>query len=486
MIGDQSQAPETAPSLEEAAPVIAREQGLKERVLKGGVFLVGREIISMGLSLIGVLMITRIIGPERYGAYAAALGIYQYIQNLGQAGIGVYLVRAPQITKHDYHIATTLLLAGALLMLAGTEISLDLIGRWVHVEGFKPFLAVLGGALIFQTVAVGATAQLERALDFRRIAMIEMSGQILYYLIAIPMVFMHFGAWSLVAGWCAQQAFLCIASHIAAGYMPRLAWNLAIVRRMLGYTLGFTAANWLWQLRSLVNPLIVGHFLGAEAVGQVGLGIRLLEMLSFVKTITWRLSIAALAKVQNEPKKLVGAVTHGMQMQMLALGPILLGFGWFGKIILPLIFGPRWDPVMEIYPFLALSYLTNAQFNTHSSVLYVLRKNWDVALFHIAHVTLFAVTAWFAIEKFGVIGYGWAEVGALASYVVIHLSMARLTGSPDYKVSGIWWAAATIGLFWQQLGLWTAVVPFLGLLWPASLRQLKYYFTMLRGGTARA
>lgn len=482
----ESTSPEAAPSLEEVPSTAPEDSGLKGRVLKGGMFLVIRQIISIGLSLAGVLLITRVIGPEKYGAYAAALGIYQYIQNLGQVGIGVYLVRAHEITKRDLHVATTLLVLASVLLLIITESSLNLIGAWVQVEGFKPLLAVLGFALIFQTIAVGATAQLERALDFRRIAIIEMSGQFLYYVIATPLVFLHFDAWSLVIGYCAQQIFLCIAAHMAADYVPRLAWDSHRMRRMIDYTIGFSLAGWGWQLRGLVNPLIVGHFLGAEAVGQVGLSIRLLEMLSFVKTITWRLSIAALAKVQHDPQKLISAVTHGMQMQMLALGPILLGFGWFGRILLPLVFGPRWAPVMDLYPFLALSYLSNAQFNTHSSVLYVLRKNMDVALFHVAHVVLFAVTAWFAVKNIGVLGYGWAEVAALASYLVIHILTTRVAGlSPSYTISGIWWLAITIGLFWEKLGPWAFAVPFLGLLWPASIRQIKYYISMLRGGIAR-
>ena len=209
-------------------------------------------------------------------------------------------------------------------------------------------------------------------------------------------------------------------------------------------------------------------------------------MLSFVKQVTWRLLIAALAKIQNDPQKLVAAVSQGAQMQVLALAPILLGFGWFGKIAVPLVLGQRWAPVMDIYPFLALSYLTNAVFSAHSSALYVLRKNMDVAIFHVWQVLLFAGAAWFAVQRLGIEGYGWAEVVALASYLSIHLSLVKAAGSPDYKVTGIWWTAATVGLFWQQLGLWTVIVPFIGLLLPASQRQLRSYFDMLRGSIARA
>jgi O-antigen/teichoic acid export membrane protein len=453
--------------------------GLRARIFEGGALLMGRQVVSMGLSLIGLLVITRIIGPAAYGPYVAALGICQYAQNLGQAGIGVYLVRATgEVTERTFDVATTLLLISAVALMLVLEASLGLIARWIPMPGLTPLLAVLLVSVVFQTIAVGASARLERALDFRRVAMIEMAGQLLYYAAALPLVFTGFGVWSLVTGWCLQQFFLCVAFHVAARYRPRLAWDSAIARSMLNYTMGYAAADWLWQLRNLVNPLIVGHFLAAEAVGQVGLAIRMLELLSFTTTIAYRLSVAVLSKVQHDPAKLVEAATDGMRLQTLALGPVLLGFSWFGGILLGLVFGPRWDPVMQVYPYLALSYLTNAQFNIHSSILYVLHRNWAVSWFHIVHIVLFAGAAWLLVDRFGLVGYGYAEMVALLSYPVIHRSVRLAVGSPHYAISALWWAAIAIGLFWRQLGPWDIAVPIAVLLCPPSLRQLKVYYEM--------
>jgi O-antigen/teichoic acid export membrane protein len=301
---------------------------------------------------------------------------------------------------------------------------------------------------------------------------------LLYYACALPLVFLGFGVWSLVTGWCLQQFYLCIAFHVAARYWPKLAWDTAIARAILNYTIGYATSDWLWQLRSLVNPLIVGHFLPADAVGQVGLAIRMLELLSFTKTVAYRLSVAVLAKVQHEPAKLVEAATDGMRLQTLALGPVLIGFSWFGGILLTLVFGQRWDPVMVVYPYLALSYLTNAQFNIHSSILYVLHRNWEVSWFHIVHIILFAGAAWICIGRFGIVGYGYAEMIALLSYPVVHRSVQKSVGSPAYGISALWWAAIAIGLFWRQLGLWDIAIPVLALLCPPSLRQLKLYRQM--------
>src|SRR5689334_20930932 len=109
------------PAVPMAVP-IAGHQGLRGKVLQGGALMMGRQLMTMCLSLVGLLMITRIIGPAAYGSYVAAVGIYLYAQNLGQAGIGVYLVRAAEeVDERTCRVATTLLLASAVALVTLLE-----------------------------------------------------------------------------------------------------------------------------------------------------------------------------------------------------------------------------------------------------------------------------------------------------------------------------------------------------------------------------
>src|SRR3954466_4329651 len=120
------------------------QRGLRGRVLEGGALLMGRQLVSMGLSLVGLLVITRIIGPAAYGPYVAALSICQYAQNLGQAGIGVYLVRASdQATQLTFDVATTLLLISGVALIASLEAGLGLIARWIAMPDLPALLAVM-------------------------------------------------------------------------------------------------------------------------------------------------------------------------------------------------------------------------------------------------------------------------------------------------------------------------------------------------------
>lgn len=436
----------------------------------------------MMLSLAGALMITRIIGPERYGAYAAASGICQYLLGIGAVGIWAYLMRqADEAADRDFHIATTLLLGSSAILVVAIELGTGLLSTWVHVEGFEDLLRVLAIAIPIQLLGLPASARLERALDFRSVAIVELSSHLSFYAVALPLVFTGHGPWSLVGGWIMQQTTACVLYHVLGKYTPNVGWDTAIARRMLAYTMSYSVADWLWQMRNLVNPMIVGHFLGAATVGQVAMCVRLVELLCFFKTIAWRLSVAVLAKIQDQPAKLVEAITQGMQLQTMAIGPIILVFGWIGGWILPMVFGPDWTPVMDIYPFVALSYLTNAQFNMHTSTLYMLGRIRDVSVFHIVHVGLFGAVAAVTCPRLGFTGYGWGEVAALLGYAVVHRSVGQLIGHPSYRVPVVWWTGLAIGLFWAQLGPWAFAAPFAALLWPESLSRLHGFWVMLRG-----
>jgi PST family polysaccharide transporter len=173
-------------------------------------------------------------------------------------------------------------------------------------------------------------------------------------------------------------------------------------------------------------------------------------------------------------------VGEGMEMQTLAIGTLLLGFGWVGEWVVPIVFGARWLPLFDVYPYIALSYLTTSMFNMHTASLSVLNRNWYLALYQGLNVAILIGTAFLLVPRYGMTGYGFAELATLSSYLSLHILVARTVGSPDYRMAALWWAATAIALFWRQLGVWTAVLPFIALAMPASIRRIRGYILLAR------
>lgn len=418
--------------------------GLRHKVLRGGAFLAFRQAIGMVLSVAGVLLVTRVIGPRQYGLYATASGIVVFLQNLGTWGLDIYLLRKTEMPdKKEFDQAFTLLACISLLFLGGLVVLSPVLAAVVKMAGVTKLLAFLGLAIPFNLLAFPAVVKLDRDLDFKQVAVNELLGQTSMYAVSIPWALAGGGAWAPASGFVLQQMVVMGMSFRSAPYRPSLCWDSGLVAKMLKYGLAYSSSTWVWQLRGLVNPLIVGRFAGAEAVGYIAVSIRFVEVLSFAKQATWRIAMAALAKIGADSSRLRSSVSEGMKLQAIAVGLPLALFALAAPLLIPLGLGKNWAPALVVFPFIAVSYLMNAMFNLHSSVLYLREQNLQVTIFHAVHIVLFAGGAALLVPRIGLVGYGWAEIVALLSYPVLHRFLAKQVESPSYATAAIWFATTT-------------------------------------------
>ncbi len=447
---------------------------LRDRVLQGGTHLMVRQGLGVIIGAGGTLLLTQAIGPGNYGLWSAALGIYFYTFNVSRLGIEVYLIRSEEEPRpQDYHQAFSLLLLLGVVGAGLAILALPFIERWVRLEGFGLVAAVLFIGLPVNMLGLVPLVRLERALNYKKIALIELSGQTITYAVALPLAYGGLGPWAPVSGWWAQQLLTLSLLYRKSDYRPRLHWEAVRARAMLGYGLGYSASNWTGQLRDLVNPLIVGRYAGAEAVGYVALASRLVQQSSFnITDIAYRVSLAALARLQAERVRLVNAVIEGTTLQLMVLGPLLAGAGLVAHYALPPLLGPSWVPVLDIYPFIALHYLGYAACNLYISGLQVLRRNRQATALLLLHVAVFAGAAALLVPRLGFVGYGWAEVVALPTFVLLQIWVLTHVEWSRYARVGVWFFAWGLPLFAPQLGplAWASLaVP---LLWSATRKEL--------------
>ncbi|MFN4073902.1 MAG: oligosaccharide flippase family protein [Thermus sp.] len=437
---------------------------LKGKVLRGGGFLALRQGLGILISFVGTALLLRALGPKEYGLYATALGLYTYLLSIGQWGIGTYLVRSEgegDIEVFQQGLSLMLVISAGIALLG--IVSLPLIDRWLGLDGLTLVALALFVGLPLSLLSIPLAAYMERLLEYSGLAKVELGGQLAYYFVALPLAYGGLGVWAPVLGWWSQALFTFWGLRRLSHIPLRWCWKRDKARDMLAYGLSFSSSLWVWQLRGLVNPLIVGRYLGAEAVGYISLTIRLVETLSFMKAVTWRLSIPAFAKIQGDRRKLGWAITEASEIQVLVVGLPLLGFSLLSPWVIPGLFGSAWAPAIALFPFIAVSYLVNAVFNMHSSALYVLQKNWEVTVFHMVHLSMFAAATWVFIPPLGAIAYGWAEIVALASYIVIYRSAVNAVGPLNQTLSVVWSLAFGLALFWQELNL-VAFVPLFGVM----------------------
>jgi O-antigen/teichoic acid export membrane protein len=459
-----------------ASPGSASVPSLRQSAIRGGTYLALRHSVGVGFAVVGQPLLARIIGPPAYGLWIAAVQLSTCVRSLSAWGIDVYLIRKegelPRITcDQAFAMLGSLGLIGTGLTLT----ALSLIERWTRLHGLPPVLAAITGAMPLTLIALVPAAKLERALDYRALGTIELVGRGIFYVTALVLAARGSGVWGLVAAVWLEQVFSVTMLHVAAGYRPRFHREPALAREMVRYGLGFSASVWLYQLRGLVNPLIVGRYVGAAAVGYIGLAERLVAVAGFAKDATWRLSMAVLAKVQDDKMRLGRAVSEGSRLQVLAVAATLLMLGFVLPRLLTHFFGEKWAAVAQVYPFIASGAVANSVFNIHASVLYVLRRNKNVSIFHGTYIILFGTAAFLLVRSTGWLGYGWAELIAIPSYALLHAYTAAQIEGLDYRFTIPLALAAGSAFFWPYLGV-PALSGLLILgLYPATWKLLHRY-----------
>jgi O-antigen/teichoic acid export membrane protein len=397
---------------------------IKSKALSGGFVLVGREFGGIVLSLIGMLVTTRLLGPHRYGQFVIVSGLAGYALNVGKLGLDVYLIRYQgELNEEQVGVTQGLYLALGLFF-AAIAIALGPVVSWWYKDPLLCKLLWSYAILIPLTLVSSAPiALLDRQLSYKNAAMTELAGQLTYVAISVSIVWFTRSIWGIIIGLFGQALITVILASLWSKMQFRPRWNTQEAKAQMRYGFGYAASTWIWQARNLVNPLLVGKLLGAEAAAYVAMAVRISGFVGFGRTAVYRVYMSYLARLAGERDKMKEAIETGLSYQVLITGVSFIAFLAIAPDLIHGLMGQKWMPILDVLPFIAAGVVVNSGFGLYSSALYVIGKNQDVSLFHVLYMIFYVFSAWIFLKMSGSItAYGWAEIAAFPSYILIRYS----------------------------------------------------------------
>jgi O-antigen/teichoic acid export membrane protein len=466
-----------------------RNESLRTRVLKGSVYLVLRNGISMLIGLVGSLFVTRLIGPDNYGLYMAAFGIFGYLSNAVSPSVAAYLVReqSPDFLKH-FHLTFWWLLGLGIITAGIASAAVITVAQLSGQNNDFKWIAVSQFVFLpFAFVSVVPQALLERDLNYRPLAIVQLGSQMALYLAAVPLAWWGFGAWALVGGFWLSQAVQLVGSFLAARYRPCWYWNRHDWRQMMHYSVSQSLSMWLYNLRDLAPSLILFPLAGERAMGYYALANRLINMLGFLYSVSGRVAFAAFARLQEDKGRLTKAIQETIQYLILFLGFVLTVFaasvGWVASWVL----GAKWDAsvIQQLCIVMASRVLLSSVFGVQTQALYVIGQNWLKFKANLAFaVSLIAASG----VLVGVAPLAYAPLVFVLADHIAHIptywydmyGVRKHIGRIDYRVILIWLAAVQAAVFAPLVSNWLYLITIGLLLHPASLISLRGVYKSLR------
>jgi PST family polysaccharide transporter len=405
---------------------------LRLQGLSGVKALLGREAGGIVIRLAGTVALTQLLGPRDFGTYAGSTAVLTFLAALAQLSVEIWVVRAAEAPQRAaLRTLNALLLASSAVVVAATAVVvLGVVAVTGRQHWLAPFLLLLA-FLPANVLWAPAQGLLERDLRFRDLGRLEVAGDVVLYGVGAGLVAAGFGIYGAVLGYIAWQLFLVVGSRALARAPLSLGWDRQTAADAVRFGTAAGAGGWTSRLQELVNPLVVGAFAGAAAVGVVALALRIVQTLGLANRVAYRISYPLLARLRAAPAQLVAAVEQGSQLQVLGTGIPLLGFAILSRWLVPLAFGAEWRPVLRVLPLVSLGTVLYSGLLLPASALVLLGANRRVMAASLARLAVLAGVSAILLPSLGAVGYSVAAAAAVLPYLPLRRALGRvLSGAP--------------------------------------------------------
>lgn len=241
--------------------------GLGRTSLHSSMVFIAARGMNIVVQLASTVLLARILGPHDFGLVAIVLALVAFVPLLIDFGTADATAQKSHITATEVStlfwlnvsigIFLTILFAGASGAIA------QLFGE-PSLTGIALALSV---TFVLTAVSTQHTALMRRAMQFRRIAAIDISANLAGSIVSIALALWGCGYWSLVAKPIVTSILTAAALWTSCRWLPGRPVLTTQVKEMVGFGLGVTGFTMTDYLVKSGDRLAIGYFLGAGPLG---------------------------------------------------------------------------------------------------------------------------------------------------------------------------------------------------------------------------
>jgi len=395
-------------------------------VRRAALWSVGGQWLVFALNFAVSVVIARyLLPPSAIGTFSVGFAAAALVSMLQDFGLSRFLVRAEHLTDDILDTCTTITFcvgAGICLIVAGLSVPV----AWYYADRtLVPFMLLIGAAFLllpFNTVPI---ALLQRAVDYRTIATINLAAAVANGAVSITAALAGYGALSLAFGFVAQQiARATIATWLGSRGL-RLRPSFKGARPIVSFGSGTTVLAVSGAIGTRSPELIIGSALGMHAVGLYGRAAGMVEGLrvlldggmSSVLFSHFAQLIRAKRPLERAYLDLVACYTSIMWPAMLVLSLL-------AEPIVTLVYGEGWQEAAQALRWVALSDILFFALPLHTEVPLLGGYLRQLLVRNIVE-TVVAIVCLLCLVRFGLAAAGAARLLYAAIWFVIYLGLMR-------------------------------------------------------------
>jgi O-antigen/teichoic acid export membrane protein len=333
----------------------ARHHELLLRVLHSAFWMLSSNVFGRALNLARGVILARLLVPDDFGLFGLAAVVIGFTAMFSDVGAGAFLVYSQENLKDHVDTAFWANLSIATVLASGILGAAPFVARFYHRPDLVPVLAVLAFSLWLQTAATVHRNLLRRELRFRSLAVIDGLISLAAFVIAVALAWRGYGVWSFVLSALLSNAISAVLLFYAYDWIPRWRFSKRSFHALAPFSGWYVAQALAWYMTLNIDNLMVGKFLGIDALGIYGLAYNYaLLPLSFIGISFGNVVLAELPRLHSDPQGFWSAYFMSSKLMAGLVCPIAAALVVAAPDVFPILFGSKWSSAILPFQILAV------------------------------------------------------------------------------------------------------------------------------------
>ncbi|MBL1457688.1 MAG: oligosaccharide flippase family protein [Methylophaga sp.] len=325
--------------------------------------------LSQALRLGGNLITTRLLVPEMFGVMAVVFAVMQGLSMIMEAGLWAYVVRDKDGDKRAiYDVAWTaqvlrglIIFVLALIFVAvmaqmSRENGPDYLGIYTSSD-FLWVMTVIAFTALLSGCNSMATALKSRELVRGKIEVMELSSQLVGFIVMIAWAWFYPSIWALASAAIVSSVSKLILSFSLFDYRHRFNFNKQVLYDMYLFGRWILLASILTFIAQSGDKLFFGSTLSAGQLGVYSIASMLaLAFMNITARITTNILFPIFSRTANLEASALSRQYYNARFKIDSVLYLVAGFLFvFSPLIIDILYDERYQSAGQMLQILALS-----------------------------------------------------------------------------------------------------------------------------------
>jgi O-antigen/teichoic acid export membrane protein len=301
------------------------------------------------------LLVMRLLTPSDYGLISLAMLITGFFALFNDLGATPALIQKREIDADLINNVYGFLIVTNSILYITVFVSTPYLANFFNLPQLVEIVRTCGATLLLGALAAIPRALLQRELRFKSISLIDFVSTITGSLITLLLAYSGFAVWSLVVGIVMKCAIETIFLLKLANFRSSPRFNFIKLGAVLSFGTKMSVTQIIWYVNVNVDGLLIGRFLGKEALGLYSVAYNLAMLpANKIMSLTNQIAFAAYSRIQDERARAVQYFQESVALGSLVFFPTCWGMSAVADDLVTVVLGPKWLPASIVLQIVAI------------------------------------------------------------------------------------------------------------------------------------